>query len=205
METTTCKHRETKEPAGRFDIGTCGICGQRTRYPVDKLNGPPVVIELGHREGKIVMPDGECKVQLGNQDMAELNTVSKVGKAAHEEEEKPADIPPRPGLDDPQGRLKWFKQYKKQLVDALVRMGAEAFEERYNVPRQIVSHLKASKKYKKSRLQNPPAVADKPKPESSRKKSTKDNSIASLPAWNDNWAPEVQLRWLEIYEKHFIN
>lgn len=207
MEVATCKHKEVQKPAGgRYTIGTCTICHQETRYPIDNLEGPPVVIKLGRRDGKIVMPDGHCKIQLGEQDIAELNAASSVEKAAHEEEELPADIPPRPGKDDPKGRLKWFKENKKQLVDALIRMGAEAFKEKLSLPRQVVSHLKASKEYGQQIQKTPPVAKEtKATKHRSAKKKSKDDGSGALPPWNDEWAPEVQLRWLEIYEKHFMH
>lgn len=208
METIECIHKEhMKSGENHTEIGVCQYCEQTVVYDRVNLKAKPIITKLGRKDGKIVLPKPGFDTQLSGKDQADL-TLARLQPANSKhplaEKEPAGEIPPRPGKDDPQGRHEWFREHKKRLVDALLKMGAEAFQERYNLPRQIVSHLKADKQYKKLAKKSPPAPAageKASKARTPRPKAPRVDGLPQLPAWSDDWGPEVQTRWLDIYAR----
>lgn len=186
METVTCQHRATIKSLGHgIELEECGICHQKIQRNVDKLKLWPTVTQLGRIDGKIVLPNPDYKLVLLPRDQADLAAAKATTKPAAIESptKSPADRP-----KDQKGRLKWYKDHKKEMIDDLITMGKKAFLKKWSVPPQLLSHLQSDEYYEERKA--PPA-----------KSRLGTDTLPPLPSWNDNWAPEVQVRWLTIYEK----
>lgn len=185
MEVIECIHREHIRSIGHgVEIGTCSKCGQQVQRNVDKLRDHPTVTKLGRIDGRLVLPNHNFKLLLGPQDKADLaDATAAVAKLR---------VAP-PGKEEAQAGPKWYRDNKRQMIKDLLAMGKDAFLERWKVKPQLISHLKADKLYKKL-AQAPGAKAPKPKPPSGDK-------LPQLPPWSNDWSPEVQVRWLAVYEK----
>lgn len=203
METVECVHIEhMKAGENHTEIGECQNCHQVVVYDRENLKAKPTVTQLGRIDGKVVLPRPSFNLELSGKDRADL-TVARMAatSSAHPlaEKEPAAGIPPRPGADDPQARIQWYRKHKKRLIKALLRLGDKAFLEKYNLPPQFLSHMKADKRYKKLGQKTPPAPAAKAK--AGQPKTPKVSGLPQLPPWSADWAPEVQLLWLRIYDK----
>ena len=206
METIECIHIEhMKTGENHTEIGICQNCGQTVIYDRLNLKSKPTLTKLGRIDGKIVLPKDGFNLDLNGKDQADL-TLARMEAASAKHplaaEEATEDIPPRPA-GDPVAQREWYKKYKKRLIDELVGLGEKVFREKYPIPRQLLSHLKTDKYYKKLAAETPPAPAAEPKAAKTKPGRPKEaaSALPQLPAWNDNWAPEVQLLWLRIYEK----
>jgi len=209
METTECIHREQMKTGGNHtEIGICQYCEQTIVYDRLNLKSKPTITKLGRVDGKIVFPKPAFDLKLCGKDQADL-TVARMTAASSKHplaaEETAGDIPPRP-RGDPEAQREWYKKYKKRLIDELLSLGEEAFREKYPIPRQLFSHLKSDKYYKKLAEQNPsvPEAAPKASRAKAPRQKAEPSTLHQLPPWSDDWAPEVQVAWLDIYEKHFI-
>jgi hypothetical protein len=195
METIKCKHREQIKSAGHYtEIGTCSICGQQTKYPVDKLKEIPTVIKLGRIDGELVLPNHHYKLDLNHQDRSDLATAEK--EARGKEKETTAQPPKSTSTKE---SLQFYRGNKAQMIQDLISYGKDSFLQLWKVKPQIISHLKSDKLYKK--LLDQMKTPSPPSPE--LQKALVDR-LPALPPWSENWAPEVQVRWLDIYEKLII-
>lgn len=80
----------------------------------------------------------------------------------------------------------WYQANEAEMVKYLDEHGRKATIEQWHIKPQIISHLKASKPYKKLTVQE---VSTPPS----------SNGYPKLPDFQDNWAPEVQIKWLEVW------
>ena len=207
MEFTTCVHREQmKTLPNQQESGTCQYCGQEIIY--DRAEHKPRVIlkKLGRIGDKIVRPKPIVELDLNGKDLADLR-LAKINDAVHECAQAPAEetageVPPRP-TDDPVAQREWYKKYKRQLIEDLLKLGEKVFREKYLAPRQLLSHLKTDKYYKKLAKKAPPAPAAEPKAAKTKPGRPKETASAlpQLPAWSEEWTDEIKLAWLEIYTR----
>jgi len=185
LETIECKHQTKVTELGHgLELLECTICHQKVQINVDKLAARPIVTKLGRIGDKIVIPNSNYKLQLLPGDQADLAAAIQGTKA--------------PGKEDARARLKRYREHKHQMIDDLITLGKDAFLKKWEpmgVKPQIISHLKSDDYYKQK-------VAGAPPPQSLVSQGDK---IPALPPWNDNWVPEVQIKWLAVYETLLLN
>lgn len=193
METTECKHRTTVTSLLHgIELEECGICHQHVTKHVDKLT-KPTVTKLGRIGDRIVLPSPDYRLQLSFQDQADLAAAQQRAKIPAAAQQNVIEAPGRPGKEDPKARRQWFRDNKKEMIDDLLSLGKDAFLKKWKVTPKLISPLKRDKYYKQKAAQAPSAAARVPLKEPGDK-------LPALPPWNDNWAPEVQVRWLSVYE-----
>ena len=208
MEIIECVHKmDMTTGENHTEVGVCRKCGQTVVYDRANLKTQPLITKLGRKDGKIVVPRAGFNTQLSGKDLADLR-VANMGPAISKHpmaaKAPAAGIPPRPRGDDHEAQREWYKKYKKPLILELLRLGEKEFGEQYLIPRQLLSHLKSDKYYRKLIKKTPAAPgaeskATKDKP--GRPATPKSDKLPQLPEWSSEWAPEVQLLWLRIYEK----
>ena len=230
METTTCiHHEETKSGGDDVELSTCNICGQAKSYDTLHRKNPPKIIKLGRINGAIVVPNGKSILALSLKEANELEAAKKATVLAPVQE-MPAAIEKAKDADMVQEQpktLRWYQDHKKEMIEDLLTMDYAAFQEKWKVKGQLVSHLKGDKLYK-SRI-SPAETAAKPtkpakssnkrgkksipKPESHQRppsmeevtEAAKKGSGGRLPRFPD-WAPdkwvsdEIAVQWLKTYE-----
>lgn len=86
----------------------------------------------------------------------------------------------------PQERRKYYQEHKEEMVRDLIAHGKDFVVNKWRIKPQVIGHLKRLPEYKE-------AYPGRPK--------VSPNGIPPLPAFQDKWAPEVQVKWLEVYEK----
>ena len=203
MEFTTCVHREQmKTLPNQQESAICQHCGQETLYDRSERKPRVILKKLGRFGDKIVRPKPVVELELNGKDLADLR-LAKINDAEHDSaqalaEETAGEVPPRP-TDDPVAQREWYKKYKRQLIEDLLKLGEKVFREKYLAPRQLLSHLKTDKYYKKlaKKAQPAPAAGEvrTPKPKAGK------GELPPLPAWSEEWPDEIKLAWLEIYAR----
>jgi len=207
METIECIHIEhMKTGENHTEIGICQNCGQTVIYDRLNLKSKPTLTKLGRIDGKIVLPRDGFNLDLNGKDQADL-TLARMEAASAKHplaaEEATEDIPPRP-TDDPVAQREWYKKYKRQLIEDLLKLGDKVFREKYLAPRQLLSHLKTDKYYKKLAEKTPPEAGKrgrKAQPFASLASLSIASDLPPLPAWSEEWTDEIKLAWLEIYAR----
>jgi hypothetical protein len=238
METAKCDHTvTTKSLSGGVNIYECANCGQQVEYSLDKYKQiPPKVLRLGRIGHNIVLPDPSYRLALGSIDREDLRVVlAGKGKTAAPElkatppqSAKPGETPGiRP--KETAARLKWYRQWKKAMIDDLVTMSFEDFIAKWEplgVNSYMIARLRYDKYYKKKMAEPAPAAAEKPKrkkmaepaPAAAEKPKRKNPGpktkpkgeplsvpapagLPPLPEWDPEWPTPVKLKWLEVYEK----
>ncbi|MBU2060072.1 MAG: hypothetical protein KKB38_20370 [Gammaproteobacteria bacterium] len=91
-------------------------------------------------------------------------------------------------VDNPVRRKEWYKTNLEEMAKELAEGGNAVFLKRWPVKPQLISHIKASKEYRRL---VPPSPAAIPK---------RDNHLPPLPPFSENWGDEVKVKWLEVYE-----
>ncbi len=199
METIECKHREHVKSAGYgVEIGTCSACGQQVQYYLDKLKDMPAVIKLGRIDGRVVLPNHNYKLLLNPQDKADLMAAALQAAGPPAASPRKKDIK-GPEKEDPKARRQRYLDNKSEMIRDLIALGNKAFLEKWKISSQQISHLKSDELYKKLAAELIPGAA--PKSRAPRPKQPPGDQLPALPPWSDNWAPEVQVRWLAVYEK----
>ena len=207
MEIIECVHFEDMTTGeNHTEVGVCRKCGRTVIYDRVNPKAQPLITKLGRKDGKIVVPTAGFNTQLSGKDLADLR-VANMGPASSKHpmatKAQAPNIPPRPGEDDPEARLLWYHDHKKEMIRDLLAMEYEAFLKKWGVSRQTVSHLKSDKYYEKLAKKAPPAPSAEPKAakagEPSRADKPKGEKLPQLPEWSDEWTPEIKLAWLDIY------
>lgn len=211
METIECVHLEHMSIGeNHTEVGVCQKCGQTIVYDRSTSKGKATLTKLGRVDGKIVLPKPVFNLYLSGKDRADL-TIARMEVASSKHplvaKEPDGEIPPRPGKDDPKAQREWYNKHKKRLIEELLGLGEVGFREKYPIPRQLLSHLKSDKHYKKLAEKTPPAPAAGPKAAKAkpgRPKANKGGVRPQLPEWSNTWPPETQVAWLKIFEKHYM-
>ena len=212
METIECVHLEDMTTGeNHTEVGVCRKCGQTVVYDRVNLKSKPNLTKLGRINDKVVIPNNAFNLHLSGRDLAHLSLARMTAASAkHPLAAKKSDgeIPRRPGKDDPKAQREWYNKHKKRLIEELLGLGEVAFREKYPIPRQLLSHLKSDKHYKKLVEKTPPAPAAGPKAAKAkpgRLKADKGGVRPQLPEWSNTWPPETQVAWLKIFEKHYMS
>jgi len=93
----------------------------------------------------------------------------------------------------PKERQQWFRDNQAEMVRDLIAHGSDFVVKKWKIKPQLIGHLKRSSEYKEA---YPPGA-----PPPARGAKAGSNGIPPLPPWSDSWKPEVQVKWLEIWEK----
>lgn len=176
-----CKHKEIIQITNGIEIGTCSICGQVVEYD----NGHSTVTKLGRLNGGVTIPHSE-KLRLSAGDKVDL-AAARVAQY---------DAGPQLGANKPQTKTQWYRAHKEEMIADLLTMSEAGFQEKWQVKRQIISHLKSDPLYKKAKektKEEPPLV-----PQFRPARDPLTFPLVSLfPAFDASWPTEVQVKWLE--------
>lgn len=84
-------------------------------------------------------------------------------------------------------RLEWWKDNKALIAKDVKALGAKATIKKWSIPHQLVGTLTRWQKSK------PPQVA------AVSSKQHLNSALPPLPEFKDQWMPDVQKRWLDIW------
>lgn len=90
-------------------------------------------------------------------------------------------------ISTPRDKRAWYQANKDAMVRDLVANGKEGVQRKWGIKSQLISHLKHTPLY--HQLKGQPAVVTKPLA----------NHLPPLPAFSNDWSPEVQIKWLEVW------
>jgi hypothetical protein len=82
----------------------------------------------------------------------------------------------------------WFRKHKAEIREDIIRLGASDAAKKWGYPYQMAGAFLKPEKGRKT-----PAAAD-------RQNTPRLGDLPGLPAFVDGWAPEVQIKWLEVWQ-----
>lgn len=86
-----------------------------------------------------------------------------------------------------QERHRFYVEHKEAIIKDIKELGPKATREKWQIPSGTMTGLKSKWRILPEQLR--PDERPEPKLE----------HLPQLPPWNDNWTPEVQIKWLDIF------
>ncbi len=86
-------------------------------------------------------------------------------------------------------RRAWWREHKPEIAQDYMALGATKTIVKWSIPGHTLSRL----------TRKPQAKSLKPSP--AVEKQLFSNGLPPFPPWRDDWLPEVQMQWLEVYSE----
>lgn len=105
-----------------------------------------------------------------------------------------------------QERHKYYEENKEAIIADLFSLGRVATRAKWNIPKGSLGKLERQWLTEEQRLKlsvnlgTPPGTPGET-PHPSTNSTPSNGRLPPFPQFSDTWEPEVQLQWLEVYEK----
>ena len=109
----------------------------------------------------------------------------------------PGNIKEGGELNKKQGRKKFYDENKEAILADLTELGNKATAEKWDMPGSTLVGLKRRWGMPVEKRGGRRKTREKPSQDSASQALR--DGLPPFPAFSENWAPEVQAKWLEVY------